>query len=48
MEAERVRHDLRLPADLYARIAELAKEQERSVNAQIIVLLRKATKERKR
>ena len=37
-----VRIGLRLPADLHARIVELARQEQRSLNGQLVYLLRKS------
>lgn len=39
---ETVRTDLRLPADLHAEVVRLAQESERSMNGQLVWLLRQA------
>lgn len=38
---------LRLPADLHAALTDWAREEERSLNAQIVYLLRRALAERR-
>lgn len=45
MEEKRI--TLRLPAELHAEIEELAKSDLRSLNAEIIILLREAVAARK-
>ncbi|RZL96960.1 MAG: Arc family DNA-binding protein [Pedobacter sp.] len=45
MEKGEVRLSLRLPADVHAALVKQAEKQSRSVNGQIVHLLREATKE---
>ena len=39
---DEVRIGLRLPADLHVRIVELARQEQRSLNGQLVYLLRKS------
>lgn len=42
MTVEEVRTNLRLPGDLYERIKQIAADERRSANAQMVVLLQEA------
>jgi hypothetical protein len=48
MEKPRIRRvDVRMPDDLYSAIAQAAQEDTRSMNAEIIALLRESLRRRK-